>query len=307
MYLPTVHGFDEFLATSITSMPCRILTGSITRRNWIDKTGPRDLIHRLAKKDDPTVLPRWGKVQESRRIVDVKAPCSFPNMVAGRGGKKAARQSTTWRLSTRCWSATARDSWIKPKRDATPSLSATTRMHVFTYISLEVPGDDDIPRTTTGWRRPAWPSWAMTDVGANPTASGRYRRGREHHRIFTSDNGAEVFTWPGRRACTPFKSTKGTVISKVAPRAGRSSVGPDTLSPAQLRTNLSGLDWFPTLVLLQAILTSPIGLLKGCRLATAMYKNHWMATTRWTFCWVKTVRPHERFLLGGPHLGALSH
>ena len=36
--------------------------------------------------------------------------------------------------------------------------------------------------------------------------------------VFTTDNGAEVFTWPDG-GMTPFKNTKGTVVRRRLPRA----------------------------------------------------------------------------------------
>jgi arylsulfatase len=55
--------------------------------------------------------------------------------------------------------------------------------------------------------------------------------------IFTTDNGAEVFTWPDG-GMTPFKATKGT-ISRVASGCRASFVGRVRLSRAQSRTEFS--------------------------------------------------------------------
>ena len=65
-FLPTVHGFDEFFGylyhLDAMSDPYVRLSP-----DWIDKTGPRNLVHTWATDvDDPTVMPRWGKVGKQK-------------------------------------------------------------------------------------------------------------------------------------------------------------------------------------------------------------------------------------------------
>ena len=81
-FLPTVHGFDEFFGTSITSMRCRTRTGirSPMTRPIRDKVGPRDLIHSWATDtDDPPEMPRWGKIGK-QKIEDEGPLAPFPDM-----------------------------------------------------------------------------------------------------------------------------------------------------------------------------------------------------------------------------------
>jgi Sulfatase len=66
--------------------------------------------------------------------------------------------------------------------------------------------------------------------------------------IFTSDNGAEVFTWPDG-GMTPFKATKGTVfeggfrVPAIIRWAGK-------IKPGTIENGIfSGLDWLPTLAM----------------------------------------------------------
>jgi len=74
--------------------------------------------------------------------------------------------------------------------------------------------------------------------------------------VFTTDNGAEVLTWPDV-GMTPFKSTKGTVseggfrvpciirwLGKIRPGTVENGI-------------ISSLDWFPTFLAAAAIRTSP--------------------------------------------------
>ena len=65
--------------------------------------------------------------------------------------------------------------------------------------------------------------------------------------IFTTDNGAEVFTWPDG-GMTPFKHTKGTV-GEGGFRVPAIIRWPGKVKPGTVENGIfSGLDWFPTLL-----------------------------------------------------------
>ena len=65
--------------------------------------------------------------------------------------------------------------------------------------------------------------------------------------IFTTDNGAEVFTWPDG-GMTPFKNTKGTV-GEGGFRVPCIIRWPGQIKPGTVENGIfSGLDWFPTLM-----------------------------------------------------------
>jgi len=101
--------------------------------------------------------------------------------------------------------------------------------HACLYVHLsEVPGDDEFQRTTTGWRRPAWP----VDDSVGAILQHLEDIGEAENTISSSPptTAAEVFTWPDG-GMTPFKSTKGTVFEGGFRVRGDHSVGPDTLSP----------------------------------------------------------------------------
>ena len=103
-----------------------------------------------------------------------------------------------------------------------------------------------MPRTTTAWRKPAWRRWTtasahllkhLEDIGeADNTIV-----------IFTTDNGAEVFTWPDG-GMTPFKATKGTIFEGGF-RVPAIIRWPGKVKPGTVENGIfSGLDWLPTLV-----------------------------------------------------------
>ena len=63
--------------------------------------------------------------------------------------------------------------------------------------------------------------------------------------VFTTDNGAEVFTWPDG-GMTPFKATKGTVCEGGF-RVPCIVRWPGHIKPGTVENGIfSGLDWFPT-------------------------------------------------------------
>jgi arylsulfatase len=61
-------------------------------QDWIDKYGPRNLVHCWATDvDDPTEMPRWGKIGK-QRIVDEGPLAPFPDM-SGREGWQEGRKA----------------------------------------------------------------------------------------------------------------------------------------------------------------------------------------------------------------------
>ena len=99
--------------------------------------------------------------------------------------------------------------------------------------SPEVPGDDEFPDQLRSWKKPAWPKWTI--------ASARFFKhlddiGEAENTIviFTTDNGAEVFTWPDG-GMTPFRATKGTIVRGRLSGTPQSFVGPDTSSRVPLK------------------------------------------------------------------------
>jgi arylsulfatase A-like enzyme len=79
-YLPTVHGFDEFFGYlyHLDAMSDPYWYSFPTDENYYNTYGPRSLVHCYATdKDDPTEMPRWGKIGK-QRIVDEGPLPPFP-------------------------------------------------------------------------------------------------------------------------------------------------------------------------------------------------------------------------------------
>jgi arylsulfatase len=123
--------------------------------------------------------------------------------------------------------------------------------------------------------------------------------------IFSTDNGAEVFTWPDG-GMTPFRATKGTVFEGGF-RVPCIIRWPGRIKPGTVENGLiSGLDWLPTLAAAAGNPNITQQLLQGVTLNGHTYKNHLDGYNQMDLITGKgpSVR-HELFYFGGPHLGAI--
>jgi arylsulfatase A-like enzyme len=123
--------------------------------------------------------------------------------------------------------------------------------------------------------------------------------------IFTTDNGAEVFTWPDG-GMTPFKATKGTSYEGGF-RVPAIIRWPGRIKPGSVENGIfSGLDWFPTLTAAAGNPNITDQLLKGVTLEGRTYKNHLDGYNQVDMLLGKgPSQRHEVFYFGGPHLGAV--
>jgi arylsulfatase len=123
--------------------------------------------------------------------------------------------------------------------------------------------------------------------------------------IFTTDNGAEVFTWPDG-GMTPFKNTKGTV-GEGGFRVPCMIRWPGQIKPGTVENGIvSGLDWFPTLMAAAGNPDITDQLLKGVKLGDRTYKNHLDGYNQMALLTGKgPSQRHEVFYFGGASLGAV--
>ena len=163
---------------------------------------------------------------------------------------------------------------------------------------------DERQRATTASKRPAWPRWTtaigdllkhLQDIGeADNTIV-----------IFTTDNGAEVFTWPDG-GMTPFRATKGTVFEGGF-RVPAIIRWPGKVKPGTIENGIfSGLDWLPTLAAAAGNPDITKQLLNGVKLGDRTYKNHLDGYNQMDLLLGKGPSArHELFYFGGPALGAI--
>jgi arylsulfatase len=286
-YLPTLHGFDEFFGYLYHLDAMSDPYWFDYPQDWIDKYGPRNLVHSFATDtDDPTVMPRWGKVGK-QRIVDEGPLKPFKDMSADhqmwQKGRDAKYDMETF---DEVLVEETKGFMDRAKAAGKPFFiwHNTTRMHVFTYLAqkyqakmnfqsnygLEEAGmaqmDDDIGDLLKH----------LDDIGvADNTIV-----------IFTTDNGAEVFTWPDG-GMTPFRATKGTVFE------GGFRV------PCIAR-------WLPTLVAAAGNPNIAQQLLQGVQMGGQSYKNHLDGYNQMDLLTGKGPSArHELFYFGESQLGAI--
>ena len=304
-YLPTVHGFDEFFGYLYHLDAMSDPYWFDYPQDWIDKTGPRDLVHCYATEvDDETVEPRWGKVGK-QKIVDEGPLAPFPDMKDMQNwqvGRKAKYDMETFDDVLVKSSCTFMD---KAKADGKPFFvwHNTTRMHVFTYL----PPKYQAKMNPTSNYNVEEAGMLQMDVSIGQLLQHVEDMGETDNTIviFTTDNGAEVFTWPDG-GMTPFKATKGTSYEGGF-RVPCIARWPGHIKPGTVENGIfSGLDWFPTLC--DAAGNSDITdqLLKGVKLGDREYKNHLDGYDQMdVLTGAGPSKRHELFYFSGAQLGAV--
>ncbi len=255
-FLPTVHGFDEFYGylyhLDAMEDPCHVNYP----QNLLGKVGPRNMIHSWATTaDDATVDPRWGKVGK-QRIQDEGPLCpermkTIDDEILANALKfvdKARKDNKPFFL------------WLNP-----------TRMHVVTHLSDKY---NNLRNSDNGWSVQEAGMAQLDDI-VGSVMKYVQDNGLDNNTImvFTTDNGAENFTWPDGGQ-TPFAAGKGTVMEGGF-RAPALARWPGQIPAGKVENGIfSGLDWFPTFVSLAGNPNITTELLKGKTIGGTTYKVH---------------------------------
>jgi arylsulfatase A-like enzyme len=229
-FLPTVHGFDEFFGylyhLDAMEDPCHVNYPA----NLKDTVGPRHMVHSWATNvDDPTVQPRWGKIGK-QKIEDAGELCpKRMETVDDEILDLALKFVDGARKSGKPFFL-----WLNP-----------TRMHVVTHLSPKYEG---MRNSDNGWSVQEAGMAQLDDVVGSVM---KYVKdnGLDGDTIvgFTTDNGAENFTWPDGGQ-TPFAGGKGTALEGGF-RVPMILRWPGKVPAGKIENGIvSGLDWFPTLV-----------------------------------------------------------
>ena len=253
-YLPTVHGFDEFY-------------GNLYHLNAEEEPedpdypkdptfhqnfGPRGVLDcKATKVDDPTEVPRFGK-----------------------WGKQTCKDTGPL---TRKRMETVEDDLLAHSQDfiersvkaGTPFFlwHNTTRMHVWTHLGPKWEGKSGFGLFADGMMELDWVVGELLkkldDLGvANNTIV-----------VFTSDNGAEAFTWPDG-GTVPFKGEKGTTWEGGVRVPGLVR-WPGVVKPGTIYNDImSQEDWMPTLVAAAGEPNVKSKLLTGYKTLDKTLKNH---------------------------------
>src|SRR5262245_47823853 len=298
-YLPTLHGFDEFhgYLYHLDALSDPYWPSYPKDPAFRAKYGPRDVLHCWATDtDDPTVMPRWGKVGRQKIQDDGPLP---PH--PGDDPNAKLNMETVDDV----FLASAFAFMDKSKQAGKPFFvwHNTTRMHVWTFLSEKyrktMNSETDYNLYEAGMTQ-------LDDiVGSIMKKLDDMGEAENTILIFTTDNGAEVFTWPDG-GNTPFKGTKGTVCEGGF-RAPCLVRWPGKVKPGAVQNGIfSAQDWFPTLLAAAGDPDIKTKLLKGVKLGDREYKNHldgYDQTALLTGSGPSARR--EFFYFEGPQLGAV--
>ena len=147
----------------------------------------------------------------------------------------------------------------------------TTRMHVWTFLSEKYKAMMN-PETNYGMEEAGM---AQLDDSVGALLKGLDDLGIADNTIvvFSTDNGAEVFTWPDG-GMTPFRATKGTVYEGGF-RVPAIIRWPGKVPAGKVENSIvSGLDWFPTFVAAAGNPNIVDELKAGKQLGDQTYKVH---------------------------------
>lgn len=263
-YLPTVHGFDEFhgILYHLNALEEPYDPQYPRDAKFRQRFGPRNIISSVATDvDDPAEDPRWGPVGK-QKITDAGPLPPHPGMDPA---AKVSMEDIEPDLVRR--SCDFMDRSVKANK---PFFlwHNSTRCHSFTHLSKQWDG-----KTGFGLFADAMAEldWVVGELLAKLDALGVADNTIV---MFTSDNGAEIFSWPDG-GNHPFRGEKGTVYEGGF-RVPMLATWPGVIKPGTIINNvMSAEDWMPTLVaaaggdpdLKQKLLT-------GYQAGEKTFKNH---------------------------------
>jgi arylsulfatase len=189
-HLPTVHGFDEFFGNlyHLNAEEEPEYTDYPKDPNFRKKFGPRGVLKcKATDKDDPTVDPVFGKV--GKQTIENTGPLTRKRM----------------ETVDEEFLASALDFMERKTKEGAPWFCYfnTTRMHVFTHLKAQSQGKTghglypDGMVELDGYVGQLLKKLEDLGVVDNTVV------------VFTTDNGAEVMTWPDGGS-TPFRGEKDT-------------------------------------------------------------------------------------------------
>jgi arylsulfatase A-like enzyme len=262
-YLPTVHGFDEFygILYHLNAMEEPYAYDYPKTPAFHQRFGPRNIVDTKATNvDDPTTDPRWGRVGK-QTIADGGPLPPHPNMDPNAKTNMEDIDSELVRRS--------KDFMERSVKAGKPFFlwHNATRMHVWTHVSPKWQDKSGYGLYADGMMELDWEVGEILkkidDLGiADNTIV-----------MFTSDNGAEIFTWPDG-GNHPFRGEKG-VTYEGGFRVPLVVRWPGTIKPGTVVNDIMAMeDWMPTLLAAAGNPNVKDNLLKGMQVGDKTFKSH---------------------------------
>jgi arylsulfatase A-like enzyme len=262
-YLPTLHGFDEFygILYHLNAMEEPYLETYPKDPKFHAMFGPRNIVDTKATtRDDPTTDPRWGRIGK-QTIVDGGPLPPHPNMDAR---AKFNMENVDEELVRR--SLDFIDRSVKAGKPFFLWHNAT-RMHVWTHLSPKWQGKSGYGLYADGMMELDW------EVGEILKKVDDLKIADNTIVLFTSDNGAEIFSWPDG-GNHPFRGEKGTTFEGGF-RVPMVAKWPGVIKPGSIITQIfASEDWLPTLVAGAGDSDIKDKLLKGYKVGDKTFKTH---------------------------------
>ena len=254
-YLPTVHGFDEFFG-NLYHLNAEEEPENVDypkNPEFKQRFGPRGVLKtRATDKDDATVDPRFGRV--GMQTIEDTGPLTIKRMETADEEFLAATLDAMERST-------------KAKR---PFFiwHNTTRMHIWTHLQKKYQ-DMVAEKGLYG----AGMTELDDQIGVLLKKLEDLAIANNTIVIFTSDNGAETFTWPDG-GCTPFRGEKNTNWEG-GYRVPCMVRWPGVIKPGTVVNDVvSHEDWAPTLVAAAGDPDVKSKLLKGLQANGKTFKVH---------------------------------
>lgn len=231
-YLPCLHGFDQFYGYlyHLDAMSDPYWYSYPKDPKFREQYGPRNMVYcEATSQEDTTNMPRWGVVGKQKVTdegpLDPKRMETIDDEILAKSLSfidKSQKDGKPFFV------------WLNP-----------TRMHIWTFLSDKY---KSMMNSDTNYGLEEAGMVQLDDI-VGEVMKHLKDNGLDENTIvvFTTDNGAEVFTWPDG-GMTPFKQTKGTVYEGGF-RVPAIIRWPGHVPAGKVENGIfSGLDWFPTLV-----------------------------------------------------------
>ena len=262
-FLPTVHGFDEFygILYHLNAMEEPYQADYPKDSRFHGMFGPRNIVDAKATTtDDPATDPRWGRVGK-QTIADGGPLPPHPNMDPK---AKTNMEDVDEVLVHR--SLDFIDRSVKAGKPFFLWHNAT-RTHVWTHLSPKW-------KDKSGYGLYADAIMELDNhVGSLLKKLDDLGIADNTIVIFTSDNGAEIFSWPDG-GNHPFRGEKGTTFEGGF-RVPMVVKWPGTIKPGTVVNDIfASEDWMPTLLAAAGDPEVKEKLLKGMQVGDKTFKNH---------------------------------